>query len=287
MSAIAYITDSRMLEMHRLNNHKTMNFWRLSNNVNFSDFNKGDLVFFLSKDKQHANKNEKGVVGFGRLEHISLCSIKTMWEKYGVLNGYRDLDEFKEAIRKVSKDKKLPRKISSFYLVNVTFFQPVYLSECGMKISNKVESYIYLKPDDITYKLLELAKQSSDLWTDVTLNNKAIDEEERLLLLHQTHKNIKDVFVSNSSYKKANRILKQFIQDNNEYDFIQGSNNEIFKMKDKYLEIIFYYDKNIDEKLLIGQANLYRYYLGDKLDIYFKVYPDNEELNYKLLGYRL
>ena len=61
MSSIAYITDSKMLEMHRLNAHKTMNFWRLSNKINFSDFNKGDLVFFLSKDKQHLRKKEKGI----------------------------------------------------------------------------------------------------------------------------------------------------------------------------------------------------------------------------------
>ena len=138
MSAIAYITDSKMLELHRLNNHKTMNFWRLSNNINFSDFNVGDLVFFLSKDKEHKNGKEKGIVGFGRMSEISLASVKSMWDKYGVLNGYRSLAEFKEAIIKVSKDKKLPKKISGFYLENVTFFQPIYLSECGMKISTNI-----------------------------------------------------------------------------------------------------------------------------------------------------
>ena len=71
MSAIAYITDSKMLELHRLNNHKAINFWRPSANTAFSDFSQGDLLFFLSKDKEHRKKNEKGVVGFGRLKDIS------------------------------------------------------------------------------------------------------------------------------------------------------------------------------------------------------------------------
>ena len=284
MSAIAYITDSRMLEMHRLNNHKTMNFWRISNNVNFSDFDKGDLVFFLSKDKEHKNKNEKGIVGFGRLETIAVGSIKTMWDKYGILNGYRTIEEFKEAIRKVTKDRKLPRKISSFYLVNVTFFQPVYLSECGMKISDKVESYIYLKPEDVTLDLLELSKSSTDLWTNTTSNIESIEHEERLLSLFACHKKIKDVFVNKTIYNKAHKTLRQFKEDNQEFDFVQNAKNELYKLKGNYLEMVFYYDKAIDEKLLVGQANLYRYYLKN-MDIVFKTCPQNRELENKLIGY--
>ena len=284
MSAIAYITDSRMLQMHRLNNHKTMNFWRISTNVNFSDFDKGDLVFFLSKDKEHKNKNEKGIVGFGRLDTIAVGSIKTMWDKYGILNGYRTIEEFKEAIRKVTKDRKLPRKISSFYLVNVTFFQPVYLSECGMKISDKVESYIYLKPEEVTLNLLELSKSSTDLWTNTTSNIESIQHEERLLSLFTCHKKIKDVLVNKTTYNKAFKTLKQFKEENTEYDFVQNSKNELYKLRGNYLEMIFYCDKSIDEKLLVGQANLYRYYFKD-MDIVFKTCPQNRELENKLMGY--
>ena len=124
MSAIAYVTDSKMLELHRLNRHKTMNFWRLSTNISFSAFHEDDLVFFLSKDKEHRNKDEKGIVGFGRLKKMSVASIKKMWERYGIYNGYQTLDDFKQAILKVAKDKKLPKKISGFYLENVTFSNP-------------------------------------------------------------------------------------------------------------------------------------------------------------------
>ena len=284
MSAIAYITDSRMLEMHRLNNHKTMNFWRVSSNVNFSDFDKGDLVFFLSKDKEHKNKNEKGIVGFGRLDTMTVGSIKTMWEKYGILNGYRTIEEFKEAIRKVTKDRKLPRKISGFFLVNVTFFQPVYLSECGMKISNNVESYIYLKPEQVTLNLLELSKQSTDLWTSTTSNIESIEHEEKLLSLFTCHKKLKDIFVNKTIYNKAFKTLKQFREENKEYDFVQGSKNELYRLKGNYLEMIFYNDKTIDEKLLVGQASLYRYYLNG-MDIVFKTIPQDKQLENKLMGY--
>lgn len=282
MSAIAYITDSRMLQMHRLNNHKTMNFWRLSNNINFSNFTIGDLVFFLSKDKEHKNKNEKGIVGFGRLKDISLGSVKSMWDKYGILNGYNTLEEFKEAILKVAKDKKMPRKISSFYLENVTFFQPIYLSECGVKISNNVESYIYIKPEEVTLKLLQLAKHSTDLWTNLG-NEEAINQEELLYSLYTSHNKINDIFINKTIYNRSYRQLKKYLETNSSYEFIQNSKNELFRIKDKLIEILFYYDeKNIDPKLILGQADLYKYYItnyyGNDVDIKFYIYPSNDKI---------
>ena len=201
MAAIAYITDSKMLELHRLNRHKTINFWRISTNTNFSDFMEGDLVFFLSKDKEHRQGNEKGIVGFGRLAHFTSGSIKTMWDRYGVNNGYRTLEEFKEAILRVSKDKRLPKKISGFYLENVTFFQPVYLSECGMQISDRVESYVYLKDEDVVVKLLTLAKDAGDIWSSDNL--KAIRAEELLYALFRTHRKIKDISMNDKAARKA------------------------------------------------------------------------------------
>ena len=68
MAAIAYITDSKMLEYHRLNASMTMNFWRLSPLLSFTDFKKGDLLFFLSKDKNHMRHKEKGIVGYGSVD---------------------------------------------------------------------------------------------------------------------------------------------------------------------------------------------------------------------------
>ena len=279
MSSIAYITDSKLLELHRLNNHKTMNFWRLSNNNNFSEFSIGDLVFFLSKNKEHLKGKEKAIVGFGRLVSINLSSVKTMWNTYGVLNGYNTLEEFKEAIIKVSKDKTLPKKISSFYLEDVTFFQPIYLSECGMKISTNVESYIYLKPEDVVISLLELSKENVDLWSSLDVDK--INEEELLYSLNIAHKKIRDLKTNRKAYK----VLKEY-KENTKYKFIQNCKNELYRINKNELKIVFYHDKDSDNKSLIGQAKLYKHYLDlyypNELEIKFYTSDNNEEINYLL-----
>ena len=282
MSAIAYVTDSKMLELHRLNNHKTMNFWRLSANISFSDFGEGDLVFFLSKDKEHRKKKEKGIVGFGRVSSIAAASIRSMWDRYGIYNGYVSLTEFKEAIRKVSKDKKLPAKISAFYLEDVTFFQPVYLSECGMKISNNVESYIYLKPEKVVLSLLDLANDSKDLWSGLNDNSETISREKLLYALLETHKKIGDIPRSEKENKKAKRSLKAFKEEG--YRFFPDSQSEICRLGKESADVMFYYDKTTDLRSLIGQAQLYKYYLGIYLgkdaNVRFKVNDGSETIEY-------
>ena len=270
MSSIAYITDDKMLDLHRLNNHTAMNFWRISTNVNFSDFNVGDLVFFLSKNKEQMNNKEKGVVGFGRVSKVHIDSIKHMWEMYKDLNGYKTIEDFKEAIFNVSKDKSLPKKISSFYLENVVFFQPIYLSECGLQISRNVESYVYLKPEEIVINLLELAKVSKDLWT--SSNEEIIDEEEKLYALSLAHKKIGDVNYNKKLEKRINKNLKLTTETTN-YKFIQNSKTELYKFDGNELEIIYYHDKDVDERLLIGQAKLFKNelsILNSKINVTFR-----------------
>lgn len=277
MSSIAYITDSKLIELHRLNNNSTMNFWRLSTNINFSDFGINDLVFFLSKDKAHLKGKEKGIVGYGRVVSINVSSVKKMWDNYGVLNGYNTLNDFKEAIIKVSKDKALPKKISSFYLEDVTFFSPIYLSECGMEISNNIESYIYLKPEHVTINLLELTKKNADIWSNI--NEDKINEEELLYSLNVTHQKIKDI----PSNKKAKKYL---INNYPDYKFVYNSKNEVYKIDKSNIEIIFYRDKDTDDKQLMGQARLYRYYLSiyysHNFDITFKTTDKDSSLEYLL-----
>ena len=283
MSAIAYITDSKMLELHRLNNHKAINFWRPSANTAFSDFSQGDLLFFLSKDKEHRKKNEKGVVGFGRLKDISSASPAKMWKSYGIYNGYSNYEEFKEAIIRVSKDKQLPKKISAFYLENVTFFQPVYLSECGMKVSEKLESYIYLKDSAVVNSLLDLAGSYNDLWSDLGDNKSSIEEEKRRYALFSVHDIIKDIASDEKLYKRSQRIMKKFAEVNKEYSFINGSLNELYRLDGDKLLIVFYNDKQTDYKSLIGQAVLYRYYLDKyddlKLKLRFMTSDGNSRIN--------
>ncbi len=271
MSAIAYITDSKMLELHRLNNHKTINFWRVSTNVNFSDFAVGDLVFFLSKDKEHKNRNEKGIVGFGRLKDVTVASIRTMWNKYGIYNGYVTQNEFREAILKVSKNRKLPSKISSFYLENVTFFQPVYLSECGVRISSSTESFVYLKDTDVVLKLLDLARKSNDLWSSLTGNQESIELEEAVYSLFASHKQIEDIRMSETLARRAKRELRSYADLHRGYRFIQGSVNELYKIEENEITIVFYHDRKSEDKLLIGQASLYREELNLLLDYRYRI----------------
>ena len=271
MSAIAYITDSKMLELHRLNNHKTINFWRVSTNVNFSDFSVGDLVFFLSKDKEHRNKTEKGIVGFGRLKDVTVASIRTMWNKYGIYNGYATLNEFKEAILKVSKNMKLPSKISSFYLENVTFFQPVYLSECGVHISSSTESFVYLKDTDVVLKLLDLAKKSDDLWSSLTGNRESIELEEAVFSLFAVHREIKDIKMSETASRRAKRELRSYKELHKGFEFIHDSSSELYKIDGNEITVVFYHDRSVDDKLLIGQASLYTEELNDLLDYRYRI----------------
>lgn len=277
MASIAYITDSKMIDLHRLNNHKTMNFWRLSTNINFSNFSYGDLVFFLSKDKDHMNLKEKGIVGFGRLEKIQVDTVKKIWEKYKDLNGYNSLEEFKEAIIKASKTKELPEEISSLYLENVTFFQPIYLSEVGMNISNNIESYIYLE-EEHTSKLLNLAKESVDLWTISEDLNEKINYELDLINLYKVHNEIKDIEVSENELKKIEKKFDSIISSS-KYKYMNNSKTELFKVNNNVVTILMYHDKDSNDKSLIGQARLYRYKYKDK-KIVFELSDHNTLLEF-------
>ena len=259
MGAIAYVTDSKMLELHRLNAHKTMNFWRLTAKTAFTDFEKGDLVFFLSKDKAHmSSRREKGIVGYGRLESVHVASLQTMWKNYGIYNGYNSLEEFKGALLKVNKGKEVPRKISSLYLTDVSFFQvPIYLSECGMKISNSVESYVYLKPEEVTIRILEKAKGLQDLWS-TDEDTASIEKDELRCALFLTQRRCGDLPLSDKALRKAARTLKAV----EGYELIPHAKTAAYKIDEEGISILFYHDKDIDPRLLLGQIQCYRYYMN-------------------------
>ena len=283
MSSIAYITDSTMLENHRLLRNKTMNFWRLSTNINFSDFGIGDLVFFLSKDRVHRRKGEKGIIGFGRLKELRVYSPSTMWRKYGKDNGYISKKSFEDALKKVSKDNKLPSKISSMYLTDVVFLQtPTYLSEYGMQISKQVESYVYLNDINVPFNILEYAKKAYDTWTSDENIVKSLDEEQIRLCLFAVQDQLQEIGLNEKNRKDIYRKLKLYQKENPQYDFIAGTNLFLYYVKENVLKIVTSSNKAIDNRLIIGQACLYRYALWNKypydLDISFEVL-DGEEIN--------
>lgn len=176
MSSIAYVTDKYMIEFHRLNGHHTINFWKPSSSKKIIDFKRGDYLFFLAKGTEKGREKEKGLLGYGKLDKSYTMTFSQMWSKYESLNGYADKESLEEAILKITKHEKLPRYINCFILEEVTFFQaPVYLSEIGLEISNRIESYLYLDKDDMlnTSKILEVANNVGvDLWSNLFQDKK-------------------------------------------------------------------------------------------------------------------
>ena len=290
MSAIAYITDSKLLELHRLNANKKMNFWRVSTKVSFSDFGVEDLVFFLSKDKEHSRGGEKGIVGYGKLKAIYINSPSAMWKKFGSSNGYNSYDEFKEAIVKVTKDHKLPNKISSFFLDNVVFFQaPIYLSECEVEISKNVESYIYINPEETVIKLLDYAKDAVDIWSSSDGLNDDIIDQQIEYAAKLAYKKIGDYIFDEKKLAHAYNMMKKYVNENPMMKFIGDSKINVGYVKEKDVLIVMYYGKDVDYRTLIGQAELYKEnikkYYNNAYNIYFKTSNNNKEIDNLLNRY--
>lgn len=161
MASIAYICDIKMIDYHRLYGHQTMNFWRLTNAKQFTKFKQGDYLFFLAKGSEHPKTREKGIVGYGKLADVMTSSVTKMWRVYGQLNGYESENDFKEAIKKASKQNRLPKTLNGLYLEQVVFFNaPLYLSEIDQTVSRNLESFMYLDKEGVslTLKVLNKAK---------------------------------------------------------------------------------------------------------------------------------
>lgn len=173
MASIVYVTDKHMIEYHRLNGHQTICFWRPSSTIKrFKDFHQGDLLFFLAKGTEKSKRREKGIIGYGRYQQSISYSFKRLWETYQDQTGYADPESLKQAIHRLNKSNSLSPKINALILTDCVFFQsPIYLSELGMQISNKLESYLYLDKEDqeMTVKLLEKADEIGiDTWAFVS-----------------------------------------------------------------------------------------------------------------------
>ena len=126
MSSIAYVTDSNMIEYHRLCGSRRFNFWRLSARAAFSDFRKGDLLFFYAYGR---NKKKKGFVGYAHFDGARKLSLKQMWKEYGTLNGFDTRADLEEAIRRASRDHEVPERMSCLLLsklINISSYQTFY-----------------------------------------------------------------------------------------------------------------------------------------------------------------
>lgn len=94
MGSIAYVTDENMLAYHRLCRNQSILFWRLSNKK-FTDFHKGDLLFFFARPN-HGRK--KALIGYAHYDSEINLSLKQMWNRYGDSTGYDTQDGLYAAI---------------------------------------------------------------------------------------------------------------------------------------------------------------------------------------------
>ncbi|MBR2599853.1 MAG: hypothetical protein IKD84_02960 [Erysipelotrichaceae bacterium] len=177
MAAIAYVSDDKMLDFHRINGSQEIVFWRLSTKK-FSSFQPGDLLFFLSKGMDNTRHREKGIVGYGCFVGEKQMSVRNLWHKYNHATGYKNKEDLVTAIMKTTKNNEMPEKISCLFLKDVIFFQgPIYLSELGIKLPSNLESFTYLDAHEghVTLELLQKVKQVGiDSWS-AALNNREID----------------------------------------------------------------------------------------------------------------
>ncbi len=281
MASIAYITDPKLLEYHRLNQNHEMNFWRLSPNMHFSAFQSGDLLFFLSKDKEYQRRKEKGILGYGRCVSFHSASIETMWKRYGARNGYLSLKDFKEAIIRVTKDHKKPKKISSIYLEDVVFFSsPIYLSDHGKTISKATESYLYIE-NETTIGILEEAKDVLDVWSGS--EDKELLEKEAIR--HSLFAVYDKIAIDYPNKAKARKLIKNLILKDSAYHYIRDRKTDAYKIDkdDLYIAMpsLDLKDKMMEKRIILGQEELYRRALDElypyNLNIIFNVIEKVDE----------
>lgn len=277
MASILHICDAQMIEFHRINGNKTINFWRPSPSKRFSNFHIGDYLFFYVR---LANRKEKAIVGYGHLAKITSMSFNNMWNTYKEENGYASKEAFKEAIIRLNKDNIVPAKLTGLYLHDVAFFQsPLFLSEIGIHISKRLESYCYLdKEDDMaTAKVLRYANEVGlDLWTSMISNDNSdnFKKDENIYILKQTiieHA----LILSNRQNRKAMHLLHDA-----SIKFINNIKYMGYHYDDDKLIL---YMAIIDEpnmlEMMVGHALLLKKELHDKFNLKICFICENKNIN--------
>lgn len=251
MASIAYITDRHMIEFHRLNGNQTISFWRPSVGKRFTDFNHGDLLFFLAKGTEMKTTGEKGIIGYGRFDHSISYSFRQMWNHFESLNGYPDQKSFKDAILRVAKAKTLPANISSLILKDIVFFQaPVYLSEFGMKISNNLESFIYLDKEDpeMTVKILKKANEIGvDAWANAmsrSSRSSTVFEDDLARHVLQLHLQNFGSLSTEKETRKQSRILNEVVTKSKHLQWLDARKQELIAFNEEGIELYFSIDCN-------------------------------------------
>lgn len=267
MSSIVYVTDDKLIEYHRLQGNDEINFWRPKANKSFSNFDVGDILFFLVKKSERANSKEKGIVGYGHLKEINELSLNSCWKIFGSKNGANTKEEFHRMVMKLSKDE-IPKKLQCLILERVVFFQaPVYLSEFEIFISNNVESYLYLDKlaNNGTIDVLKKAKDVGiDAWS-LALNYERYHYDVFAFdliaeCLANIHKNIN--FQSSYSKKFAQSAFN-YISLTYKCHYIKNSFNHFFSLDNSTIELYLACSLSKNKVLyvvkdIIAQVRIYR-----------------------------
>ena len=266
MSSIAYVTDEKMLEYHRLCRNRTILFWRLSSRKNFRDFKKGDILFFFARPRYG---RKKGLIGYAHYDSTKRISLRQMWDIYGGCTGYDSEDLLREAIEKASR-KDIPDKLNCLLLTNVVFFlSPIYPEEVGLKIPANLESYCYLDKNDpeITVRILQKAgKTGIDLWSsdDSWSPDEIFRRDELNHQFAMICKKIGAAAGSDREKQQAGKLAKNKIQEPG-WTLIRGSRTDCIRLGDNTAEIAIPYvyqanDKDLRTRELIGRAAMYAAY---------------------------
>lgn len=282
MASIAYITDRNMIEYHRLNGNHSINFWKPSNTKKISDFHTGDYLFFLAKGTEKGIRREKGLIGYGKFQKSYTMSFTQMWNQFKTKNGYSNKKSLEEAICKVTKDHKLPKFLHCLILDDLVFFQaPVYLSEIGFEISNKVESYIYLDKEDMlnTSKILNLANEVGvDVWSSLFYED-ANDfiKDAQINFIHNIYDKINTDMYSIHDIRMLYKFTMELMKNKKDYQFISTGKTEFIEIKKDSITIYLPCIVNTLEfskklQYLIGHYMIYQGYIEkseykDKIEV--------------------
>jgi hypothetical protein len=251
MASIVYVSDKDMLEFHRLNGNREINFWRISTK-RFTGFKPGDLLFFLSKRPEDLKNKEKGIIGYGCLVETKSMSCSQMWNTYGEKNGFATKKELTDAIIRIAKDNRIPKKINCLLLKDVQFFQgPVFLSELGMKVASNLESFSYIDTEENRLTLAVLNKARTigiDTWssTQGTVTSTAAFEQE--LMKYQIASICE--YTGFDKWPVDKRYAQQCFKQYEHYQplWINASHNAFIGSQDKETVYLIYQTRLRDEK---------------------------------------
>lgn len=166
MSSIAYVTDSEMLEYHRLCRNRTIIFWRLANKKEICGFQKRRSSFFFSRPN-HGRK--KGFVGYAHYDSVKRLSLNQLWDQYSEACGYETKQRLEEAIRKAGKGEIPKTSVACILQMLYSLFRLfIQMKLILLDLTDHLESYTYLDRSDpsVTVKILTAAqKHGIDLWS--------------------------------------------------------------------------------------------------------------------------